>query len=175
MPPRAPNQLLGRLQSTGFELRPSGLKSRNFIDFSQRKAYIVQSFEQTPPRVVVNLKRHHRRSSGHRPILKIHSEFQTRILLDELPEQLDVGLTHQSGDQTGLTRIAPEDISETGRQYYSKSIVHQGPHSVLSGRSGAEFRPRDQNSAPVERFQIENEGGGRYANRRRARPRNPFG
>ncbi|SIN31988.1 Uncharacterised protein [Mycobacteroides abscessus subsp. abscessus] len=30
---------------------------------------------------------------------------------------------------------------------------------MLSGRSGAEFRPRDQNSAPVERFQIENEGG----------------
>jgi hypothetical protein len=53
--------------------------------FPQRKAYIVEPFEQSPCRVVVNLERQQDRSGSQGPIVKIHSDFQAWMLLDELP------------------------------------------------------------------------------------------
>ena len=66
--------------------RASCLECLDFREFSQRKAYIVEAFEQSPGGVIVNRERHHRRSGGDIPILKVHSQFQPWILLDELPK-----------------------------------------------------------------------------------------
>src|SRR5690606_7522027 len=68
-------------QSARFPARPTRLVGLDLILFPQRKGYIVESFEQPPGGVVINLERHHDGSRGHRPILKIHSDFQPRILL----------------------------------------------------------------------------------------------
>lgn len=73
-----------------FPPRTSRLESLDLGELPQRKAYIVESFEQSPRGVIVNRERHHGCSGGDIPILKIHSDFQPGILLDELPEQFDV-------------------------------------------------------------------------------------
>ena len=77
-------------QRVRFPLRTIGFIRLYFIEFPQRKADIVKPFEQSPGRVIVNLERQQHRSCGHVPILKIHSDFQTRLLLDQLPQQFHI-------------------------------------------------------------------------------------
>ena len=112
--------------------RTSRLESFDFGEFSQRKAYIVESFEQSPGGVIVNRERHHRRSGGDIPILKVHSDFQPRILLDELPQQFDIILGDFGRQQSGLARIAAEDVGESRRDHHSESVVHQRPDRMLA-------------------------------------------
>ena len=59
-----------------FPLRASRLERLDFVEFPQRKGYIVKTLEQSPSSVIVNLERQHRRSRGDISILKIGSDFQ---------------------------------------------------------------------------------------------------
>ena len=115
-----------------FPARTSRLESFKLREFPQRKAYIVESFEQSPCGVIVNRERHHRRSGGDVPILKVHSDFQPRILLDELPKQFDIVLGDFGRQQSGLARIAAEDVGESRRDHHPESIVHQRPDGMLA-------------------------------------------
>ena len=67
-------------QSGRFPVRPSRFEGFDLVEFPQRKAYIVETFEQPPGGVIVNRERHHDRSRDDIPILKIHSDFQTGML-----------------------------------------------------------------------------------------------
>src|SRR4030088_2592418 len=72
-------------KSAWFPVRPGRFIGLDLIEFPQRKTYIVESFEQPPGGVIVNVERHHDRSRDDIPILKINSDFHARMLLDELP------------------------------------------------------------------------------------------
>ena len=123
--------------------RTSCLERFDFGEFPQRKAYIVESFEQSPGGVIVNSERHHHCSGGDIPILKIHSDFQPWILLDQLPEEFDIILGDFGRQQSGLARVAAKDIGESGRDDHPEPVVHQCPHRMLARRSGTEIGPGD--------------------------------
>ena len=82
--------LSGAGRVRGFQLGRCASIRLDFVEFPQRKAYIVESLEQSPCGVIVNLERQQRRSGGDVAILKIHSDFQPRLLLDQLPQQFHI-------------------------------------------------------------------------------------
>src|ERR1700733_13660651 len=96
-----------------FPVRTSRLEQLDLVEFPQRKAYIVETFEQSPCGVVVNLERQHRRSRGDISILKIGSDFQPRTLLDELPKKFDTVLADFGRHQPRLARVAPTYLTES--------------------------------------------------------------
>src|SRR5215218_9321768 len=100
--------------------------------FSQRKAYIVESFEKSPRGVIVNVERHHDRSRDDVPILKIHSDFHAGMLLDELPQQFDIILCDLRRQEARLARVAPKNVGEARGDDDSESEVHQRPDGMLA-------------------------------------------
>src|SRR5262245_61485468 len=147
-----------RWQSAWFPMRSTRLEGLDFIEFPQRKAYIVKSLEQAPGGVIVNLERHHDRSRDDIPILKIHSDFRPRMLLNELPQEFHIILRDFGRQEARLARIAPKNIGESGRDNDPEAKVHQRPDGMFARRSGAEIGPSDQYRALVEGGQIQNEG-----------------
>src|ERR1700733_7363484 len=133
-----------------FPVRTSRLEQLDLVEFPQRKAYIVESFEQSPCGVVVNLERQHRRSRGDISILKIGSDFQPRTLLDELPKKFDTVLSHFGRQQPRLARVSPKNVAESRLDDPPEPVVHQRPHRMLARRSGAEIGSGDQNRASVK-------------------------
>ena len=94
----------------GFQLGRAASNASISGEFLQRKAYIVESGKQSPGGVIVNRERHHHRSGGDISILKIHSDFQARILLDQFPQQFDIILGDFGGQQPALPAL-PRKIS----------------------------------------------------------------
>src|SRR6202171_4472690 len=119
-------------QSVWLPARPARLVGLDLIEFPQRKAYIVESFEQSPGGVIVNRERQQDRSRGDIPILKIHSDFQARMLLDELPKQLHIILCDFCRQQPRLARIPPQNVRETRPDTPPKPVVHQPPPRMLT-------------------------------------------
>src|SRR5215213_2299307 len=144
-------------QSARFPVRPAHVIGLDFIEFAQRKAYIVESLEQPPSRVGVNVERHHDRSRDDIPILKIHSDFHTRMLLDELPQNFHIILRNFCRQEPRLARVAAKDVGESGRDDHPEPEVHQRPDGMLARRTGAEVWPCDQNRPLVKGSEIQNE------------------
>src|ERR1700756_2945795 len=97
-----------------FPVRTSRLEQLDLVEFPQRKAYIVEAFEQPPCGVVVNVERQHRRSRDDISILKIDSDFQPRALLDELPKKFHAVLVDLGRQQPRLAGgVAPENVTES--------------------------------------------------------------
>ena len=91
----------------GFHSATRRLEGLDLVEFPQRKAYIVETLEQSPSGVVVNLERQHRRSGGDISILKIGSDFQARTLLDELPKEFHPVLRNFGRQESRLAGVAP--------------------------------------------------------------------
>src|SRR5690606_7562224 len=99
-----------------------------------------------------------------RPVLDLYPypplfrPFESVLLLDQLPQQFDVVLRDLSGEQTGLSGVAAEDVGETGRDHDPESVIRQRPHGVLTRGAGAEIRSGDENAAAIEGRSVEHEG-----------------
>jgi len=102
-----------RSRGAWFPAGPTRFVRLDFIVFPQRNAYIVEPFEKSPGGVIVNVERHHDRSRDDVPILKIHSDFQTGLLLDQLPQQFHIILRNFCRQQPRLARIPAKNVAES--------------------------------------------------------------
>src|ERR1700733_5512695 len=118
-----------------FPVRTSRLEQLDLVELPQRKAYIVETFEQSPCGLVVNLERQHRRSRGDISILKIGSDFQARTLLDELPKKFHPILGDFGRQQPRLARVTPKNVTKSRRDNHPESVVHERPHRMLARRA----------------------------------------
>ena len=80
-------------------------------------------------------------------------------MLQRLPDQLDIVLCNLRGDQALLTRVAAENISETGRDNDLEAVVAQRPHGVLTRGTGAEVGAGHQNATVLVGLLVQDELG----------------
>ena len=122
--------------------RPGGLEGVDRVGVSQRQADVVEPLQQPPADVVVHLERHRQIRGLHRLLGQVDGDLGARLVLQQLPEQLDVGLRDLRGQQPALGRVAAEDVGEPGGDHHPEPVVHQRPDGVLARRPGAEVGAR---------------------------------
>jgi hypothetical protein len=79
------------------------------------------------------------------------------MVLQFLPDQLDVVLGDLRGQQALLARVAPEDVREARREDHPEAVILQCPYRMLAGGAGAEVGPGHQHRAAVERLLVQDE------------------
>ena len=79
------------------------------------------------------------------------------MVLEDLPDQFDVGLFQLGGQQALLAGVAAEDVAEAGGQDDAEAIVLECPDGVFTGGSGAEVGAGDEDGAVREVGVVEDE------------------
>ncbi len=90
--------------STGFTSAQPLVSQKKKIGVPQRQRDVVQALEQAPARVVVNLERHREVRGLHGLRAKVDGHLGARLVLQQLPQQLDVRL----GDLAASSPPFPE-------------------------------------------------------------------
>ena len=93
----------------GLPGRSRALVCRDVALVAQRERDVVEAFEQTPAGVVVHLEGGGEIARRDRPRLEVDGDRGARLVLEELPQQLDVVLVALRGEQAGLAAVAAED------------------------------------------------------------------
>src|SRR5690625_4850645 len=103
---------------------------------SQCDRDVVETFAQTPARVVVDGERCFEAiiafSDRYRAPIEIDCHARPRHLFDALPDGGDGVTVHLRREQTGLTRVAAEDVSEARGDDNAEAVVLQRPYGVLA-------------------------------------------
>lgn len=66
------------------------------------------------------------------------------MVLEDLPDEFDVGLVELGGEQSLLAGVAAEDVAEARGEHDPEPVVLERPHGVLAGGSGAEVGAGDE-------------------------------
>ena len=86
------------------------LERRDLLFVLERQADIVQTLHQAPAGVIINLKRGNDRAAGYRAGFEVDRNLGSRVILDFLPNQLDVALCDLCGNKPCLPEL-PRKIS----------------------------------------------------------------
>src|SRR3954471_24372773 len=140
----------------GGALRLVGL---DVVEVPLGEADVVQALEQPPAGVVLDLERKGDRAVADLLGLEVDRHLQRRVLLDGLPERLDVLLRQDDGEQAGLSRVVAEDVAEPRADDDPETAVEQRPDGVLAGRAGAEVGAGHQDRGVGVLRQVEHELG----------------
>src|SRR5690348_4760546 len=132
--------------------RAARLEGVDLTGMAQRESDVVETFEQPPADVVVDLEGRGEVLGPHGLGLEVDRDLGAGLVLEQLPEQLDVVLLALRGHQAALARVAAEDVGEPGGDDGPEAVVHQRPDGVLARGPGAEVRARDQHAAVLERL-----------------------
>ena len=141
-----------------FVVRAARLEISDKILVSQGQADVVEALEQPPAGVVVDLEGGHDLSGVDRPGDEVDRDLGTGVVLEVLPDQLDVVLRDDRGEQSLLAAVSAEDVGEARADDDPEAPVHQGPHGVLSTRARAEVRAGDEDRAVGIHRVVEDEG-----------------
>src|SRR5699024_2433846 len=96
--------------------RTRSLELLDRVRVLEREADVVQPLEQTPARVVVDLEGHRERVRRHGACDEVDGDVGARVILQHLPDELDVRLLDLRGEQAALARVPPEDVAEPARE-----------------------------------------------------------
>src|SRR5699024_3460389 len=94
-PPRWGSDLGG--QGRGFEGEAGGFVGDDLVFLGQSEADVVVAFEQAPACVVVDLEGHGDGVARHGLFVQIHGDRGAGVVLEDLPDQFDVGLFQLGG------------------------------------------------------------------------------
>src|SRR4051794_28269053 len=144
------------LRLPGGALRLVGL---DVVEVPLGEADVVQALEQPPAGVVLDLEGEGDRAVADLLGLEVDRHLERRVLLDGLPERLDVLLRQDDCEQPRLGRVVAEDVAEPRADDDPEAAVHQRPDRVLAGRAGAEVGPGHQDRGVGVLRQVEHELG----------------
>ena len=113
----------------------------------QRQIDVVVAVHQTPTGVVVHLERQRHIAARHRAILQAHGHFTARLLIEQLPQQLNGFLRHNRSQHAVLRGVAVENVGETRRNHHAETVIVQRPHGMFTRRADAEIRSGNENLA----------------------------
>src|SRR3954453_13121304 len=125
---------------------------------TQRQTDVVQTLQQAPTRVLVDLEAGDDVLGGDAAGLEIDGDLSAGLVLQELPQQLDITLIRLRGEEPLLAGVAAEDVGEARGDDNAEAIVHQRPDGMFARRAGAEVGTRDQDAARRVRRLVEDEG-----------------
>ena len=123
----------------------------------QRQIDIVIAVHQAPTGVIVHFERQCHVTAGHGTILQAHGHITARLLIEQLPQQLDGFLRHDRGKHTVLGGVAIEDVSETRGDDHAETVIMQRPYGMFARGTDAEIGACDQNLALLVLRLVEHE------------------
>ena len=106
----------------------------------QRQVDVVVAVHQTPAGVVVHFERQRHIAAGDGTVFQADGHFAARLLVQQLPQQLNGFLRHNRGQHAVLGGVAVENVGETGGNHHAETVIVQRPHGVLAGGTNAEIR-----------------------------------
>src|SRR5690606_19646217 len=99
----------------GHPTRASRLEVRDVLFVAERQGDIVKTFNQTPPRVVINHERHRYIPHGYRAVYEADGQFDSGLSVHRGPQRFDVCFADLGRKQALLARVPSEDIGKTCR------------------------------------------------------------
>src|SRR4029078_3289877 len=152
-----------RFTSEGGRLpgRPRPLVRRDLGVVGQSERDVVQTLEESPSRVVVDvegvLDRVRAITRADRAGMEIDADRRPRLGLEQVPQSLHDLVVDLCSQQAGVAGVAPEDVAEAWGDDDPETVVLHGPDRVLARRAGAEVRACYEHRAHVVRRVVEHE------------------
>src|SRR5699024_4697443 len=139
--------------------RPACLEGGDVGLMTQGQADVVQALHQAPARVVVEVEAEGRLAGVDLALDQVDGDLGAGVLLQDLPDLLDVVLGQLGGHQALLAGVAAEDVGEAGGQHGLEAVVAQRPHRVLTRGAGAEVGAGHEHRALAVRGLVQHEVG----------------
>src|SRR5699024_10726097 len=109
---RTPLIVLSAQRRDRLERRTLRLELGDRVGLAHGEPHDLESLPQPPTRVLVDLDRDGDAPRGHGPGCQVHGQLPARLVLHDLPAQLDVLLLHLSRHESGLAGVTAEDVRE---------------------------------------------------------------
>src|SRR5690625_2946687 len=139
--------------------RPSSLEGGDVGLVAQGQADVVQALHQAPAGVVVEVEAEGRLARVDLALDQVDGDLGAGVLLQDLPDLLDVVLGQLGGHQALLAGVAAEDVGEAGGEHGLEAVVAQRPHRVLTRGAGAEVGAGHEHRAPAVCGLVQHEVG----------------
>lgn len=123
---------------TGLMGRSCRLVGRDVGFVLKGEADVVESVQQTPAGVLVELEVRVDPGGQDLALLQVDRDLGGRVGLGQLPEGVHRLLRQDDGEQAVLQRVAAEDVGEPGGDDRLEAVVLERPDGVLTGGAGAE-------------------------------------
>src|SRR4051812_13140598 len=146
-------------EGRGSPALPAALEFGDSRFVAQGEGDVVQTLEQPPSGVVVDVERHDDLTDGDLRGNQIDGSRYSRSGIDCGPEFLQIVLGDDTGDQSLLAGVAPEDVAEARAQHDLEAEVAERPDGVLAARSRAEVLAGDQDGGALVLGPVEHEVG----------------